>query len=168
MQGVNMQTLVHVGAELVIAAGMAFWIQRKTSILSAEVARLQKQVDDYENIFKNQQQLLDRHDQILRHLLGGPPQQNTQMQQQNTQMQQQNTQMQQNVQQQNTQMQQNVQQQNVQQQNTQTSMVAQQETLSEVDPEELDLLLIQELNELDEEKEIPEYIEIEEYSDLKS
>lgn len=71
MQAVNTQTLVHVGVELVVIGGLTFWFQRKTSLLQGEIDELREKVAGYENVIQNQGQLLAKHDQLLRQILGG-------------------------------------------------------------------------------------------------
>lgn len=70
MQAVNTQTLVHVGVELVVIGGMTFWFQRKTALLQEEIDQLRDKVTGCEGIIQNQGQLLAKHDQILRQILG--------------------------------------------------------------------------------------------------
>lgn len=66
MEKLNTQTLVHVGAELVVAGGIVFWSQRKFADLQGQITDLQDKLSTYEKI-------IHQHEQIFRQIFGGGP-----------------------------------------------------------------------------------------------
>jgi len=77
MEKVGTQTLIHAGVELVVVGGVTFWLNKKISSLSDEVKSLKEKILQYENIVNQQEQLLLRHDSMLKHILQIPDDQHT-------------------------------------------------------------------------------------------
>lgn len=75
---IDTSTLIHVGVELVVVGGLAFWVHRKTSDLQDQVSGLTEKVNKYEEILKRQGELLAQHENALRQVFavlngGAPP-----------------------------------------------------------------------------------------------
>lgn len=72
--GMDMKTLIHVGIELVVMAGMAFWMNKKIGAVEAGQVALVAQMKKYEEIIAQQNSVISRHDAMLRQIFtGGPP-----------------------------------------------------------------------------------------------
>lgn len=74
---INTSTLVHIGVELVVVGGLAFWIHRKTGDLQDQITTLSERVNKYEDVLKRQGELLAQHENALRQVYsaiqGNPP-----------------------------------------------------------------------------------------------
>lgn len=66
----DMQTLIHVGTELVIIGGISFWLNRRIGAIDSKCEDLLKKIAAYEDIISQQQALLQRHEQIFQRILG--------------------------------------------------------------------------------------------------
>ena len=73
MDKVNAVTLFHVGAEFVVIAGVTFWLNRRISGLEEKINILNDTIQKYEETMARQNQLLMRHEQIIRQITGAPP-----------------------------------------------------------------------------------------------
>ena len=71
--GINNQLLIHVGVELVVIGGITFWLNKRISSADARVEEMADRIAALENVIGQQQQLLLKHEQILRSLVGAPP-----------------------------------------------------------------------------------------------
>src|SRR5207253_6571164 len=71
----DMTTIIHIGVELLVAAGLAFWIHSKTSKQQEQITALEQKVTEYEKILKNQGEVLTAHENFLRQLYGNMQQQ---------------------------------------------------------------------------------------------
>ena len=68
--------LIHLGTELVLIGGMAFWFNRRISAMEVEIIKtqgLKAKIDELEQQLARQRELLIRHDEILTKIIGGPP-----------------------------------------------------------------------------------------------
>ena len=82
MSAINTQTLIHVGVELVVVAGITFWLNKKISDANIKSAQQADQISQLKAALEQQNQLLMRHEAIFQQMFGseqGPPE-NTQMQ----------------------------------------------------------------------------------------
>jgi hypothetical protein len=59
-------TLIHAGVELVITAGLIFWVHSKTSNLQNQVTLLTEKINKYEEIINKQGEILTQHENALR------------------------------------------------------------------------------------------------------
>lgn len=73
MEFVDQKTLIHAGIEFVVIGGVTFWLNRRISNIHEEVIELRKKVDSYEHIIQQQNQLLSRHETMLRQIFGEQP-----------------------------------------------------------------------------------------------
>ena len=73
MTSVDTKTLVHAGVEIVIIGGIAFWLNTRISGLQEELTVLRQKVESLEGVIQQQNQLLSRHEAILRQITGGGP-----------------------------------------------------------------------------------------------
>lgn len=73
MDKLDPQTLIHVGVELVVVAGITFWLNRRISSVQGEVGQLNEKLAEFEKVIAQQAQLLHRHEQILNQIFGGSP-----------------------------------------------------------------------------------------------
>lgn len=64
------QTLIHVGTELVVIGGLTFWLNKRISSLETIIGSLEHKLSSYENIIQQQNQLINKHEQIFRELFG--------------------------------------------------------------------------------------------------
>lgn len=96
----NMTTLIHVLAELIVAAGMFYWFNSQLTHKQAQLDALAQKLQAYEKVMEEQGKMLANHENMLRRLFGGPmvnpqlqgnPSQQQSMPQQQAPMQQQNT-----------------------------------------------------------------------------
>lgn len=74
------QTLVHVGTELVVIAGMGFWLNRQIGGVREQVSALTQKLSTYEDmiiqqaeVIKQQNEMLRRHSQMLATIFGSAP-----------------------------------------------------------------------------------------------
>ena len=67
------QTLIHVGTELVIVGGIAFWLNKRIGAVDAKYEDLLKRLVAYEEIIEKQNQMIARHEAAFQRLFGGPP-----------------------------------------------------------------------------------------------
>lgn len=68
MSNIDTSTLIHVGVELVVVGGLAFWVHRKTSNLQDKLTELNEKVNRYEDILKRQGELIAAHENALRQI----------------------------------------------------------------------------------------------------
>lgn len=66
----DMQTLIHVGTELVIIGGISFWLNRRIGAVDSKCEDLLKKIAAYEDIISQQHVLLQRHEDIFQRMLG--------------------------------------------------------------------------------------------------
>jgi hypothetical protein len=72
LQG-DMKMLIHVGVELVVMAGLAFWMNKRIGVVESGVQGCMSQMKKYEEILAQQSNVLSKHDAILRQIFGGGP-----------------------------------------------------------------------------------------------
>lgn len=77
LAGVNMQTLIHLGIEILVVGGLTFWVHRRVGGMESTVEELTKKIAALEGLVERQQQLLAQHDNILRQIIGAPIPQHT-------------------------------------------------------------------------------------------
>ena len=70
MEILDTKTLVHVGVELVVVGGLAFWFQRKTSLQQQEINNLRDELSKVKEVLNSQGKMLAQYDQILGQLMG--------------------------------------------------------------------------------------------------
>ncbi len=70
MDNIKTQTLIHVATELIVVGGLTVWFNKRISLLQEEIIALQEKNSRCESILEQQGQLLAKHEQIFRHLLG--------------------------------------------------------------------------------------------------
>lgn len=70
LESFNMQTLIHVGVELVVVGGLAFWANRRIVGVENSVADLAKRIIALEGVIEKQQQFMLQQDALLRQMLG--------------------------------------------------------------------------------------------------
>lgn len=75
---VDTATLIHIGVELIVVAGLAFWVHKKTNNLQDQITALNEKINSYEEHLKRQGELLAQHENVLRQLFSN---QNTNTQQ---------------------------------------------------------------------------------------
>ena len=66
VSNIDTSTLVHLGVEIVVVGGLAFWVHRKTKDLQDQITSLTESVNKYEDILKRQGELLAQHENALR------------------------------------------------------------------------------------------------------
>lgn len=67
---ISMSTLIHVGVELVVTAGLVYWAHSKVSTMASQMAELNDKVNKYEDILKNQGDVIAKHEMAIRQLYG--------------------------------------------------------------------------------------------------
>ena len=67
------QTLIHVGTELVVVGGIAFWLNKRIGAVDAKYDDILKRLVAYEEIIEKQNQMIARHEAAFQRLFGGPP-----------------------------------------------------------------------------------------------
>lgn len=70
LESFNMQTLIHVGIELVVVGGLAFWANRRIVGVENSVADLAKRIVALEGVIEKQQQFMMQQDALIRQMLG--------------------------------------------------------------------------------------------------
>lgn len=73
MNSLDTKTLVHVGVEVVVIGGVAFWLNGKISTVQKELAEALGRIQRMEEIINQQNQVITRHEMILRQIMGGRP-----------------------------------------------------------------------------------------------
>ena len=71
MNNINSVLLCHIGVEFVVIAGITFYLNKKINSLDDKINIMRDTLLKYEEIIQNQQQMLIRHEQIIRQLTGG-------------------------------------------------------------------------------------------------
>jgi hypothetical protein len=74
MADMDSKTMIHIGTEILLIGGLGFWMKKRVDTLDSQVEELSKKLAAYENIITQQQQLLARHDSLLRQAFGVPDQ----------------------------------------------------------------------------------------------
>jgi len=72
MNSVDTKTLVHIGVEAVVIGGVVFWLNGRISGVQTGLAELQQKIQMLEGVIQQQNQLLSRHEAILRQMMGAP------------------------------------------------------------------------------------------------
>jgi uncharacterized coiled-coil protein SlyX len=72
MDKINAMTICHIGAEFVVIAGLSFWLNRRISNLEEKIDIQTETINKYEAMINQQHEMLLRHDQILRQMMGIP------------------------------------------------------------------------------------------------
>lgn len=72
MGDMDTKTMIHIGTEILLIGGLGFWMKKRADTLDAQVEELTKKLAAYEDIIAQQQQLLARHDAMLRQIFGIP------------------------------------------------------------------------------------------------
>lgn len=67
------QTLIHVGTELVVVGGIAFWLNKRIGAVDAKYDELVRRLAAYEEIIEKQNQMLARHEATFQRMFGGGP-----------------------------------------------------------------------------------------------
>lgn len=63
--GVNMTMIIHIAVELLVTAGLAFWIYSKTNKLQEEIKDLKETINKYEEVMMRQGEFITRHENAL-------------------------------------------------------------------------------------------------------
>lgn len=63
--GLPMATIIHAGVEVVVMAGLAYWIHSKTSGLQEQITLLIEKVKAQEELLKKQNEILAHHENAL-------------------------------------------------------------------------------------------------------
>lgn len=66
--GVDLKTLIHVGVELIVGAGLVYWVNKKTSSLQTQILELRKQVEEKDQIIGQLVEASKRNTQMIQHL----------------------------------------------------------------------------------------------------
>ena len=66
------QTLIHVAAEVTLIAGLGFWMKKRADYADAKIEELEAKLKKYEEVIMQQQNLLARHEGMLRQIFGQP------------------------------------------------------------------------------------------------
>ncbi len=66
------QTLIHVGTELVVVGGIAFWLNKRIGAVDAKYDDLLKRLSAYEEIIEKQNQMIARHEATFQRMFGPP------------------------------------------------------------------------------------------------
>ena len=72
MGDMDTKTMIHIGTEILLIGGLGFWMKKRADTLDAQVEDLTKKLAAYEEIITQQQQLLSRHEAMLRQIFGIP------------------------------------------------------------------------------------------------
>src|SRR5258706_13791319 len=70
LANINMQTLIHVGVELVVIGGLVFLSNKRIGAVETSVEELNKKIAALEIIVDRQQQILAQQDAIFRQIIG--------------------------------------------------------------------------------------------------
>ncbi len=73
MEGIDTKTMIHIGTELLLIGGLGFWMKKRVDASDAKIEELEKKLSAYEDIISQQQNLLTRHEEMLRKVFGMPP-----------------------------------------------------------------------------------------------
>ncbi len=75
LSSVDTKTMIHVGVEMVVIGGITFWLNKRISGVQDIVDDLVKKIKSLESIIQQQEQMISRHENILRQIMGGhaPP-----------------------------------------------------------------------------------------------
>ncbi len=63
--GVNMTMIIHIAVELLVTAGLAFWIYSRTNKLQEEIKDLKETINKYEEVITKQGEFITRHENAL-------------------------------------------------------------------------------------------------------
>lgn len=66
MSSLDTTTLIHIGVEIVVIAGITYWHHKNISSLREEVIQMRQIIEENKKIINAQGQLLMTHDQVLR------------------------------------------------------------------------------------------------------
>jgi hypothetical protein len=67
----DMKTLIHVGTELIVLTGLAFWMNKRIALTESKMKLMEDQLVAYGEALNKQGKLLAQHDQIFSQMLGG-------------------------------------------------------------------------------------------------
>lgn len=67
------QTLIHIGAEVVLFGGLVFWSKKRLDAADQKIEELEERLAKYEQMFMHLQEGLTKHDNALRQIYGMPP-----------------------------------------------------------------------------------------------
>lgn len=67
----DMKTLIHVGTELIVLTGLAFWMNKRIALTESKMKLMEEQLAAYGEALNKQGKLLAQHDQIFSQMLGG-------------------------------------------------------------------------------------------------
>lgn len=65
MNTLDTKTMIHVGMEVVVIGGIAFWVHKKTSNLQKEIDQLKHENAELKNILVQHSQILSEHHRIF-------------------------------------------------------------------------------------------------------
>lgn len=65
MNTLDTKTMIHVGVEVVVIGGIAFWVHKKTSNLQKEIEQLKQENAELKNILVQHSQVLSEHHRIF-------------------------------------------------------------------------------------------------------
>jgi hypothetical protein len=65
------KTLIHVGTELVVVGGLAFWMNKKIGLVESKMDALLQQLAVYEDAIQKQQKMINTHEAAFRQIFGG-------------------------------------------------------------------------------------------------
>ena len=67
------QTMIHIAAEVTLIAGLGFWMKKRADASDAKIEELEEKMKKYEEVIGQQQNLIARHEAMLRQIFGQPP-----------------------------------------------------------------------------------------------
>ena len=67
------QTMIHIAAEVTLIAGLGFWMKKRADSSDAKIEELEEKMKKYEEVIGQQQNLIARHEAMLRQIFGQPP-----------------------------------------------------------------------------------------------
>lgn len=65
----DMKTLIHMGIELIIIGGIAFYLNRKINATDLQIAVQKERIDALETLVKQQKSIIEKHNVVLQQIL---------------------------------------------------------------------------------------------------
>jgi len=76
MEGVknalDTKTMIHIGVEAVVIGGVTFWLNGRVSSVQRTCQELQERLQTLESVIQQQNQIISRHEAVLRQVMGAP------------------------------------------------------------------------------------------------